>query len=61
MITAFYMTRQVWLVFYGNERFRDDAALVQGTGDAHEGDEVHAGPAHGGLEPHESPWTMTSR
>ncbi len=58
LVTAFYMTRQVWLVFYGPERFRDDAALVQGAGDAHEGDEVHVGEAHGGLEPHESPWTM---
>ena len=25
MLTAFYMTRQVWLVFYGNERWNDDA------------------------------------
>jgi NADH-quinone oxidoreductase subunit L len=63
LITAFYMTRQVWLVFYGPERWRDDAAvvrrtLVQGTGDAHEGDEVHAGDASGGPAPHESPWTM---
>jgi NADH-quinone oxidoreductase subunit L len=58
LLTAFYMTRQVWLVFYGPERFRDDALLVQGAGDAHEGDEVHAGEAHGGLEPHESPLTM---
>ncbi len=57
LITAFYMTRQVWLVFYGPERWRDDAALVQGIGDAHEGDEALAG-AHGGGVPHESPWTM---
>jgi NADH-quinone oxidoreductase subunit L len=54
LITAFYMTRQVWLVFYGPERWRDDAALVQGSGDAHEGDEVNVG----GSAPHESPWTM---
>jgi NADH-quinone oxidoreductase subunit L len=57
LITAFYMTRQVWLVFYGPERWRDDAALVQGTGDAHEGDDVLA-EAHAGALPHESPWTM---
>jgi NADH-quinone oxidoreductase subunit L len=55
LLTAFYMTRQVWLVFYGPERWRDDAVLVQGTGEAHEADEVHAGR---GSEPHESPWTM---
>jgi NADH-quinone oxidoreductase subunit L len=58
VLTAFYMTRQVWLVFYGPERFRDDAALVQGGGDAHEGDEVRSGETHGEFEPHESPWTM---
>jgi NADH-quinone oxidoreductase subunit L len=63
LITAFYMTRQVWLVFYGPERWRDDAALVQatvvqGSGDAHEGDEVRVDAAAGGREPHESPWTM---
>jgi NADH-quinone oxidoreductase subunit L len=63
LITAFYMTRQVWLVFYGPERWRDDAALVQatvvqGTGDAHEGDEVRVASVSGEREPHESPWTM---
>ncbi len=62
VMTAFYMTRQVWLVFYGPERWRDDAALVranvvQGTGDAHEGDDVRVQSASG-PEPHESPWTM---
>jgi NADH-quinone oxidoreductase subunit L len=45
-------------VFYGPERFRDDAALVQGGGDAHGGDEVRSGETHGEFEPHESPWTM---
>ncbi len=58
LMTAFYMTRQVWLVFYGKERWSDDAALVQqGTGTAHEGDDAHAS-GHGGDEPHESPFTM---
>src|SRR6185369_10935189 len=28
LLTAFYMTRQVWLVFYGKERWRDDAELL---------------------------------
>src|SRR5258705_997602 len=40
LITAFYMTRQVWLVFYGPERWRDDAALVPRARGPHEGDEV---------------------
>jgi NADH-quinone oxidoreductase subunit L len=44
LATAFYMTRQVWLVFYGEERGRDQVTA--------EGDHrVH--------EPHESPWIMT--
>jgi NADH-quinone oxidoreductase subunit L len=43
LFTAFYMTRQVWLVFYGPERFRD----AQGESEP----EV--------VEPHESPFTMT--
>jgi len=49
LLTAFYMTRQVWLVFYGPERWRDDAELL-GVEDTHDHD--HA------PEPHESPWTM---
>ena len=56
LITAFYMTRQVWLVFYGRERFNDVPAH----------DEQHAVEAqedaaseHGHeLRPHESPATM---
>ncbi len=51
LLTAFYMTRQVWLVFYGPERFRDDAALTHAEGEA-------AGAQHHTPEPHESPWTM---
>jgi NADH-quinone oxidoreductase subunit L len=43
LLTAFYMTRQVIMVFYGKARWHD----------------VHAEHgAHGDLEPHESPWTM---
>ena len=58
LLTAFYMTRQVWLVFYGPERWRDDAALVAGhAATRDEGDDAHAGERtpH---EPHESPWMM---
>jgi NADH-quinone oxidoreductase subunit L len=59
LLTAFYMTRQVWLVFYGPERFRDDAQLLE-IADERAPVEAHA-PAdeHGhAAEPHESPWTM---
>ena len=52
LLTAFYMTRQVWLVFFGPERFRDDAALV------HHDAEVEVPGEHHAPEPHESPWTM---
>jgi NADH-quinone oxidoreductase subunit L len=44
VLTAFYMTRQVWLVFYGDERWRH----------AEEGERAAAEHA----EPHESPFTM---
>jgi NADH-quinone oxidoreductase subunit L len=44
LLTAYYMTRQVMLVFFGDERWRA----------AEHGDE------HGGAtQPHESPWVMT--
>ncbi len=43
LLTAFYMTRQVYLVFYGDERWREQA------------EPAVAEPPH---EPHEAPWTM---
>jgi NADH-quinone oxidoreductase subunit L len=46
LLTAYYMSRQVFLVFYGGERWR-----------AADTDADHA-PGH--AEPHESPWTMTA-
>jgi NADH-quinone oxidoreductase subunit L len=45
LLTAYYMSRQVFLVFYGDERFREAD---------------HADDDHHAAEPHESPWTMTS-
>ncbi len=56
IFTAFYMTRQVWLVFYGNERWRP----AEHTLDAPPEPLVPPSdvqPAHD--EPHESPWIMT--
>jgi len=49
LLTAFYMTRQVYLVFYGKERWRDAHAVL--------GEEApsEAAPVP---EPHESPWPM---
>jgi NADH-quinone oxidoreductase subunit L len=43
LLTAYYMTRQVIMVFYGDAHWRDKAA-------------EHG--AHGDFRPHESPWIM---
>jgi NADH-quinone oxidoreductase subunit L len=65
LLTAFYMTRQVWLVFYSPQRFGADAAYLAGEEHAEAGTEVATGaePAvvhadHAEAPPHESPWTM---
>ena len=80
LLTAYYMSRQVFLVFYGGERWRsvpehDKGELTEpepvgaGTGakvaaaPAGSGadDDGHGGHgAHGGGEPHESPWLMAA-
>ncbi len=51
LLTAYYMSRQVFLVFYGQERWREpaDAADADAASDA----------GHDSAEPHESPWVMT--
>ncbi|MDQ1533773.1 MAG: NADH-quinone oxidoreductase subunit, partial [Actinomycetota bacterium] len=55
MFTAFYMTRQVWLVFFSPERFRDPQRAVAAEPAADDA----VGEAHAVPEPHESPATMT--
>jgi len=72
VLTAVYMTRMMWMTFFGAERFNDeiDAHDHEDHSDAHAGhhdaghvdddddeDEHHALPV--GFKPHESPWTMT--
>jgi NADH-quinone oxidoreductase subunit L len=52
LFTAFYMTRQVWLVFFGPERFREGAHTEAESTEAHAAAELHE------PEPHESPVTM---
>ena len=48
LLTAFYMTRQVWLVFYGPERWRDDAdARRRGDRRRARRRRRHAGTTHG--------------
>src|SRR5690606_9729041 len=65
LLTAFYMSRQVFLVFFGEERFRQpaavEAAAAAAADAAAEADAADATPdapepVH---EPHESPWLMT--
>ncbi|HUR23612.1 MAG TPA: NADH-quinone oxidoreductase subunit L [Acidimicrobiales bacterium] len=73
LMTAYYMSRQVFLVFYGGERWKQADARSEGAAAAepeHEpaaaggghGDTVagaHGAGAHGEFKPHESPGTMT--
>ncbi len=49
-ITAFYMFRQVFMVFFGEYR---------GGHGGHGHDDAHGGHGHGAHHPHESPLTMT--
>ncbi len=60
LLTAYYMSRQVFLVFYGGERWRDAPVA---HADAHAGalDEEHGGGGEEphGADPHEGPWVMT--
>jgi NADH-quinone oxidoreductase subunit L len=65
LLTAFYMTRAVWLVFYGNERFESAEAADEAEehGVSLESPTVPAyvppKPARLTHPPHESPVTMT--
>jgi NADH-quinone oxidoreductase subunit L len=63
ILTAFYMTRQVWLVFYGPERFREPPPalpVVSGAAiDTADGGADSGAAATRPVEPHEGPWTMT--
>jgi NADH-quinone oxidoreductase subunit L len=51
-LTAFYMTRQIFMVFFGRWRGGD---AEHGHG---HGDKSHAEHGHGHHEPHEVPWNM---
>jgi NADH-quinone oxidoreductase subunit L len=62
LLTAYYMSRQVFMVFFGDENWRQPAEAVLAAGDEevteheHAVEDAHA--AHG--TPHESPWQMTT-
>ncbi len=68
-LTAYYMSRQVALVWFGQPRWAtkehpaeadESAAKPEMTEHVANTDAAHVAAAHGGAEPHESPWTMTT-
>jgi NADH-quinone oxidoreductase subunit L len=56
LLTAYYMSRQVFMVFFGDARW-DDARPAAEVVEAAE-DEHAAADEHESIHPHESPWTM---
>jgi NADH-quinone oxidoreductase subunit L len=54
VLTAFYMTRQVVMVFFGDAKWESHANVEE----APEGEEDQASTAHGEFKPHESPPVM---
>jgi NADH-quinone oxidoreductase subunit L len=68
-MTAYYMSRQVFLVFYGEARWKKADAKSPAEAEAkpeHEPAAAHGGhggdgadSGHGDFKPHESPGTMT--
>ncbi len=75
VLTAVYMTRMMWMTFFGNERFHDEIAdEAEVYAYSAEADDDHADSSHTAdddddeeehhhlphdFQPHESPWTMT--
>ena len=65
LLTAFYMSRQVFMVFFGDPRWNDPVPAAASVGAAAAEDEVAPEPAtdehdaHDHIQPHESPWLMT--
>jgi NADH-quinone oxidoreductase subunit L len=65
LLTAYYMSRQVFLVFYGDARWAEPSepeTAEPETGEPEPDDAEEAAPkGHfpAGFRPHESPWTMT--
>ena len=57
-LTAFYMTRQIMVVFFGKFRGHHPRKPDYTPAHGHD-DHGHDDHAHGGHDPHESPWTMT--
>jgi NADH-quinone oxidoreductase subunit L len=60
VLTAFYMSRQVFMVFYGDARWTDEGTHADGEAEQPAVAEESTDDHHGGVHPHESPWTMTT-
>ena len=69
LLTAYYMSRQVFMVFFGDERWKaanPDTNVSHQPTESEEDVRADAGadpvaePAHAHPEPHESPWLMTT-
>src|SRR4051812_24490352 len=70
LLTAFYMSRQVFLVFFGDQRWNDTPESAGGEAeqsaeavdDDDETASVHAAASdsHGHGDPHDPPWTMAA-
>ena len=65
LLTAYYMSRQVFMVFFGNERWQqaghEGGEAEQSAAEVSDDEPAHAPVAdgeHHAPQPHESPWTM---
>ena len=71
VLTAVYMTRMMWMTFFGESRFHEDLDEIH-TYSAHDDEHAVNGDDHGDddddehhhalpadFKPHESPWSMT--
>jgi NADH-quinone oxidoreductase subunit L len=56
LLTAFYMSRQVFMVFYGEARWEEEAPEPAAETET---DPLEPQHAHGEIHPHESQWLMT--
>ena len=64
LLTAFYMSREVYLVFYGKARWNEPVRPIEVAESAEVSDvaddtEVAEPAVHHQVHPHESPWVMT--
>ena len=59
LITAFYMSRQVFLVFFGEARWNDHEETAAAEAEETAATAAESHDEHAEVHPHESPWLMT--